>query len=149
MLGSVYVYVVPWSGFSIIPSFPHTCSAMVGVPRRPFLHSYVQCHGLSLPSSPPTLIYAVPWPEFHILPSSLHYPQARHAAAGKEGTLSGEKILESCCFAQKSPCRGHRTLPFVYEIPRCVLPPRIEKAPRPEPCSTSFSRRLIHKLTLE
>ena len=36
-LDALYVYVVPWSEFSIVPSYPHICSAMVGVPHRPLL----------------------------------------------------------------------------------------------------------------
>ena len=42
--------------FPIVPSYPHVCSAMVGVP----------------PSSPPTLTYVVPCSEFPIVPSFLH-----------------------------------------------------------------------------
>ena len=37
--GHQYVYVVPWSEFPIVPSYPHTCSAMVGVSHRPLLPS--------------------------------------------------------------------------------------------------------------
>ena len=33
-LDAVYVYVVPWSKFPIVPPYPHICSAMVGVPGR-------------------------------------------------------------------------------------------------------------------
>ena len=38
---AVYVNVVPWSEFSIVSSYPHICSAMVGVPYRPLLPSYM------------------------------------------------------------------------------------------------------------
>ena len=38
-LDAVYVYVVPWSEFPIVPSYPHICRAMVGVPHRPLLPS--------------------------------------------------------------------------------------------------------------
>jgi len=38
-LDAVYVCVVPWSEFPIVPSDPHICSAMVGVPHRPLLPS--------------------------------------------------------------------------------------------------------------
>ena len=36
---AVYVYMMPWSEFPIVPSYPHICSAMVGVPLRPLLPS--------------------------------------------------------------------------------------------------------------
>ena len=36
---AVSVCVVPWSEFPIVPSYPHICSAMVGVPHRPLLRS--------------------------------------------------------------------------------------------------------------
>ena len=38
-LDAVYIYVVSWSEFPIVPSCPHICSAMVGVPHRPLLPS--------------------------------------------------------------------------------------------------------------
>ena len=38
-LDAVYVHVVPWSEFPIVPSYPHICSAMVGVPHRHFVPS--------------------------------------------------------------------------------------------------------------
>jgi len=54
-LDAVYVYEVPWSQFPIIPSYPHMCGAIVGVPHRLLLPSYMKCHNRSSPSSPPTL----------------------------------------------------------------------------------------------
>ena len=38
-LDDVYVCVVSWSEFPVIPSYPHICSAMVGVPHHPLLPS--------------------------------------------------------------------------------------------------------------
>ena len=38
-LNAVYIHVVPWSEFSIVLSYPHICSAIVGVPHRILLHS--------------------------------------------------------------------------------------------------------------
>ena len=38
-LSTAHVYEVPLSEFSIVPSYPHTCSAMVGVLHRPLLPS--------------------------------------------------------------------------------------------------------------
>ena len=36
---SGFLYVVPWSEFPIVPSYPHVCSAMVAIPHRPLLPS--------------------------------------------------------------------------------------------------------------
>ena len=36
----IRIYVVPWSEFPIIPSYPHISSAMVGVPHRPSYPHY-------------------------------------------------------------------------------------------------------------
>ena len=41
LLSMLNVYAVPWSEFTIVPSYPHICSAMVGVPHRPLLPSYI------------------------------------------------------------------------------------------------------------
>jgi len=34
-----FIYSVPWSEFAVVPSYPHICSAMVGVFHRPILPS--------------------------------------------------------------------------------------------------------------
>jgi len=39
LLSMLNVYAVPWSEYPIVPSYPHICSAMVGVPHRPLLPS--------------------------------------------------------------------------------------------------------------
>jgi hypothetical protein len=51
--------------------------------------------------------------------------------------MSGEEAFKSCSFAKKAPRRGGLRLAFVNEIHQCGFPPRFEKTPRPEPCSTS------------
>ena len=51
-LDAVYAYVVPWSEFPIVSSYPHICSAMVRIPHYPLLPS-LPAPGPPLPHPPP------------------------------------------------------------------------------------------------
>ena len=66
-----------------------------------------------------------------------HFPRAVPESIFIESASKVTFSFRQTSFVEKAPRRGRRRLPFVYEIHQCGLPPRVKKAPRPEPCSTS------------